>query len=374
MERAWSVEDLVGGLWRMGRTDSDTQLQEYLRRVPSGQWPAQGQQTPEQFQQAQAAAYAQAAQAQAAGMQQAMQAMAAGKAGELVHDRRQNMQRVASLDMLRALVMQGQAPPPGQMPPQVQMAPPPGASAMNAPPARDLNAQKVHGGGAVGGRGGGRGGKASQGGQQMQGDKNADKTELRRVRRMLSNRESARRSRRRKQEHLQTLEEKIKGCENHRMQLEERVKSLIVSNKELLEENNKLREALKRANGSTFSPPPAPKDAKESPSASSPPKDAKTETPPPPAAKKEPAQQQQQQQQNEGENASPNANVKQEEAKEESPRGEKRKVKSESMKRKASFEELSKRFKSENDAGVCTIQNSGRESWNDLSAGAEKVH
>ena len=63
MERAWSVEDLVGGLWRMGRTDSDTQLQEYLRRVPSGQWPAQGQQTPEQFQQAQAAAYAQAAQA-----------------------------------------------------------------------------------------------------------------------------------------------------------------------------------------------------------------------------------------------------------------------------------------------------------------------
>merc|ERR1739847_57022 len=93
---------------------------------------------------------------------------------------------------------------------------------------------------------------------------------------------------------------------------EERVKSLIVSNKELLEENNKLREALKRANGSTFSPPPAPKDAKESPSASSPPKDAKTETTPPPAAKKEPAQQQQQQQQNEGENASPNANVKQE--------------------------------------------------------------
>ena len=62
------------------------------------------------------------------------------------------------------------------------------------------------------------------------------------------------------------------------------------------------------------------------------------------------------------------------EDKEESPRGEKRKVKSESMKRKASFEELSKRFKSENDAGVCTIQNSGRESWNDLSAGAEKVH
>ena len=124
--------------------------------------------------------------------------MAAGKAGELVHaaDREQNMQRVASLDMLRALVM-----PQGHMP----MPPTPGSAGvggpMNAPRARAAGGHKGPGGSGLGlgGPGGPKG--VGMGGEQdprqMLDCKNMDKTEIRRVRRMLSNRESARRSRRR---------------------------------------------------------------------------------------------------------------------------------------------------------------------------------
>ena len=316
----------------MGRNESDQQLQDYLRQRGAPHGYQHGQQNPEQFQQAQAAAlaavpHAQAAyaQAQAAGMQQAMQAMAAGKAGELVHDRGQNMQRVASLDMLRALVMN-----PGQM----QLSP---GSAMNAPAARGGN-PKGHPGMNEGMQQ-----KASGSAKQRQLDqvidKNMDKTEIRRVRRMLSNRESARRSRRRKQEHLQTLEEKLKGCENDRLVMEEKIKCLIMDNNNLKEENKKLRDALKALDGQQTKPESAqavgtsPKKETSGREEDSPGK-LKSETSPSVGSKR--------------------ANT-------------------ESLKRKASVDELSKRFKGENDAGNCTLQNAHRESWQDLSA-AEKVH
>merc|ERR1712157_541180 len=97
-------------------------------------------------------------------------------------------------------------------------------------------------------------GQKGRAGQQPIIDKNMDKTEIRRVRRMLSNRESARRSRRRKQEHLQTLEEKLKGCENDRLVMEEKIKCLIMDNNNLKEENKKLRDALKALDGQQTKP------------------------------------------------------------------------------------------------------------------------
>mmetsp|Transcript_41479 Transcript_41479/g.88264 ORF Transcript_41479/g.88264 Transcript_41479/m.88264 type:complete len:362 (+) Transcript_41479:76-1161(+) len=361
MERAWSVEDLVGGLWRMGeRTTSDQQLQDYLRRVPSGSWPAAspGQQpSPEQFQQAQvqaaalaavphAQAQAQAAYAaQAAGMQQAMQAMAAGKAGELVQGQAraggQNMQRVASLDMLRALVMQG---PQGV----VQSMPPPG-SGMNAPPARGARPGTTNTAQQAGA------GSSAGVGVKVEGvagpviDKNMDKSEIRRVRRMLSNRESARRSRRRKQEHLQTLEDKIRVSEQAKIEMEEKVKDLDNENKmlkslvdRLQAENQRLRQNAGEAESKEGEV-----KVEEGGEEEAPPKTDSAET---------------KSRTTEGGDKS-----------EKEGRGEKRTA-AETMKRKASFEELSKRLKSENDPGACnTLQNAHRESWQDLSA-AEQVH
>ncbi len=394
------------------------QLQDYLRRVPSGNWPPGAQQPgqgarPEQFQAAQQQAAAQALAAQAAGvpmhaaqaqayaaqqatqMQQAMQAMAAGKAGELVHaaDREQNMQRVASLDMLRALVM-----PQGHMamPPTPGGAPVGAGGPMNAPRARAAaGGHKGPSGSGVGSgpKGVGMGGEADAG--QMLDCKNMDKTEIRRVRRMLSNRESARRSRRRKQEHLQTLEEKIKGSENHRLELEEKVKQLVEINKDLLDENSRLKEALKQhvpaaaGNGSgglMGAPETSPK--KSAPAQQDEEHDLEGQGQGQGGQAPNASNAEAMNDQNGEKCLAPAANGSASGAAVEGAgeaaaaegdsrdgSGAETATTTETLKRKASFENLTKRLKGEGDAGVCTLQSARKtESWNDLSNAAKQVH
>eukprot|EP00210_Caulerpa_lentillifera_P002294 g2204.t1 len=78
-----------------------------------------------------------------------------------------------------------------------------------------------------------------------------EKSEQRRAKRMLSNRESARRSRKRKQEHLHTLEEQIQALQNEKtawLELKETLKRRCVSAEDecsrLKEENTRLRDEL----------------------------------------------------------------------------------------------------------------------------------
>lgn len=85
------------------------------------------------------------------------------------------------------------------------------------------------------------------------GDKETvEKAEVRRARRMLSNRESARRSRRRKQEHLSKLEcevqvvvEEKKSIQDQLAYAERMAKTYEEENKRLREENERLRDELK---------------------------------------------------------------------------------------------------------------------------------
>ncbi len=371
MQRAWSVEDFVGGLWRMGsRNDSDQvspkqaeridgvilarpavrdvpsrpvhsskacvhpifvlvfpsfsdlkhllpsflraryvarfffsalplslggppqSLQDYLRRVPSGTWTggaggtggSGGAGAPSPLAQFQQQAAQQAA---AAVQQQAQAALAAQNANAPLQALGGGMPRVASLDMLRALVMQqspqAQAQP--HAPQAVQVSPPqetlqqqqqryqqqrqqqqlqaspgglpPGlvkkgkAKAKVGKAATGVVKKKAaaslpkrgSGGSKSSSKLGGGGGGGGGGGAPVE-QKQIDKVEIRRVRRMLSNRESARRSRRRKQEHLATLEERMKESEDGRSELETQIEELLGSNKSLEEENRRLREQL----------------------------------------------------------------------------------------------------------------------------------
>lgn len=79
-----------------------------------------------------------------------------------------------------------------------------------------------------------------------------EKSEQRRERRMMSNRESARRSRKRKQEHLSTLEEQIRDLKNEKRvwlekqeNLKRRCNSAEEESQRLKEENSRLRDELK---------------------------------------------------------------------------------------------------------------------------------
>jgi len=307
-------------------------------------------------------------------MQQAMQAMAAGKAGELVQGQAraggQNpMQRVASLDMLRALVMQGQAPPgavAGGMP---------SASAMTAPPNRPPGRQPVAPGAMANGLAHAAGGvKVDPAAVAAAGLVDPtkglqDKSEIRRVRRMLSNRESARRSRRRKQEHLQTLEDKIKNSELARTELEGQLSEISKENQDLKAECERLRRenAALRSGCFTELPTPAAPQLGAAAAHDATNGTANGTTNGEAAPREDSAQ---------TKSRSPTPDTANGDARtdEEAARGEKR-PSSETLKRNASIDELSKRFKGDGDAGNCTgtLQNAHRESWQDLTA-AEKVH
>lgn len=99
MERSFSVDDLVGGLYRlgqagMGRTDSEAAFQEFLKRIPSASNLA--------------AANASASAAEAGlGINASGSFNAISEAGTLGG----GVPRVPSLDLLAKIVMQGAAAP-----------------------------------------------------------------------------------------------------------------------------------------------------------------------------------------------------------------------------------------------------------------------
>merc|ERR1719235_1069229 len=75
---------------------------------------------------------------------------------------------------------------------------------------------------------------------------------------MLSNRESARRSRRRKQEHLQTLEDKIKNSELARTELEGQLSEISKENQDLKAECERLRRENAALRSGCFTELPTP--------------------------------------------------------------------------------------------------------------------
>lgn len=130
MNRSFSVDDLVGGIFRLGqagaafgRTDSEAAFQEFLKRIPSATNLAANQQyEPSQLQ------------------QQAQQLLASGSAGannvpaslpEAGQPGEGGMPRVPSLDVLRQLVMQspGFSAPPVSVKAEGSAGPPHGFSA-----------------------------------------------------------------------------------------------------------------------------------------------------------------------------------------------------------------------------------------------------
>merc|ERR1719398_348028 len=264
--------------------------------------------------------------------------------------------------MPRALVMQGQAPPgavAGGMP---------SASAMTAPPNRQPVAPGAMANGLAHAAGGVKVDPAAVAAAGLvdptQGPQ--DKSEVRRVRRMLSNRESARRSRRRKQEHLQTLEDKIKNSETRRAQVEDKWKALLVRNKELEDENARLWAALQQQNVAL---PEALAQAQKTVGAEAEPKHEETETKEAKAVQVK-AEEEAKAAQGPASASTESGDVAKEEEEGGKSRGQKRGAaeKDSAMKRKASFEKLSKRLKGEKDANACNLQNAHRESWQDLSA------
>ncbi|WIA31653.1 hypothetical protein OEZ86_002533 [Tetradesmus obliquus] len=306
MNRSFSVDDLVGGIFRLGqagagafgRTDSEAAFQEFLKRIPSATNLAANQQfEPNQLQQAQQllSASGSGGGAAAANLSAGLSEAGQGTGG---------MPRVPSLDVLRQLVIQNQlsqglsqpgiakaeasgavlAPPAStQMPalsapmPVLSMASPavdpavlsaavdpstlsalggmPGlAAAAAANPALMVNPaaaaaaalQLQHLGG------GGHLRMASSMERDSMGGMGGDKSENRRQRRMLSNRESARRSRKRKQEHMQSLEMQIEDLVEARREkealadaAERRCRVLEDENGRLREENERLRDELR---------------------------------------------------------------------------------------------------------------------------------
>jgi len=202
MDRKHSVEDIVGGLWKLGRTDSEQQFQEFLSRIPSTSL------MPNEY-----------------GGQEAPYGAVEGGGGGL--------NRVASIDFLRRLIMTGPSSPTGNMPPPPTQAPHAQTEAVQGQLANSMPLQ------AMSGKSSGDDTNAKSGDSQP----NAV-TDVRKARRMLSNRESARRSRRRKQEHLGNLESQIAALNKTNTELQEKLKETEQQLKKAAEEAKHYKEEV----------------------------------------------------------------------------------------------------------------------------------
>mmetsp|Transcript_17271 Transcript_17271/g.37259 ORF Transcript_17271/g.37259 Transcript_17271/m.37259 type:complete len:361 (+) Transcript_17271:179-1261(+) len=306
IERTFSVDDLVGGIWRLGqagmaRTDSEAAFQEFLKRIPSASnlaaaaaasqldstSAAQLQQLQQQVQQQQ----------QQASSSTATAVLPAGALSDVNGAGLGGIPRVPSLDFLRQLAsvqqqfgpggpastikLENSTPPPAPLslpglspadlatlnasalstalqavPGLTTAGHPLAAAALHNPAAAAAALQLTQlnrltaAAAAANSAGANQSGAATSGASS--GERDNDKAEVRRARRMLSNRESARRSRRRKQEHLSKLEQEInvlldeKKIWTERVQtLERKFTSVDDENKRLREENERLRDELR---------------------------------------------------------------------------------------------------------------------------------
>ncbi|GAX83715.1 hypothetical protein CEUSTIGMA_g11140.t1 [Chlamydomonas eustigma] len=271
-ERIFSVDDLVGGIWRLGqaaggfhRTDSEAAFQEFLKRIPSAtNLAASGNQ-----QETTSSAQQPVTQAPvAAPVPASIEINMNGGIG-------MGMQRIPSMDFLKqlsamqqmsgaqAVKLEAPTPPPGMQPYQdlaslnaSSMASLPGLNGLNgsfssnAAAALQLNQMSRYT--AVAATSNGRSAHTSDPDSCNDNEKDAyDKNDPRKAKRMLSNRESARRSRRRKQEHLGKLEMEISNLLEEKKAWTEQIASLekrssvaTDENKRLKEENERLKDEL----------------------------------------------------------------------------------------------------------------------------------
>ncbi|EIE25362.1 hypothetical protein COCSUDRAFT_46687, partial [Coccomyxa subellipsoidea C-169] len=239
MQRQFSVDDFnnLSGFWKLGasmagfpRTDSEAAFQDFLKRIPSTSNLAAQAQGLDQAQQLHLQQQVQQfQQAQQAGLHAAGSGGALGEVGGLNVG---GIPRVPSLDLLRQLVQVNQTlSPQGHKGPtsmpevgirstEPELAPAVSSVAATMPllssvplssglPQTSSNVNPVAAALQLGNFHGIHPQQVRSSGNTSDcgpSDKETNgKAELRRARRMLSNRESARRSRRRKQEHLSTL-------------------------------------------------------------------------------------------------------------------------------------------------------------------------
>ncbi|CAL8460595.1 g124 [Coccomyxa elongata] len=277
MQRQFSVDDFtnLGNFWKLGasmagfpRTDSEAAFQDFLKRIPSTSNLAAQAQGLDQAQQLHLQQQVQQfQQAQQAGLHAAGSALTGGALGEVGGLNVGGIPRVPSLDLLRQLVQVNQTlspqshkgatslPEVGIRPTEPELAPIVSSSAATLPlltsvplssglPQTSSNVNPVAAALQLGNFHGMPQQMRSAGNTSdcPTSDKETNgKAELRRARRMLSNRESARRSRRRKQEHLSTLEEEISKLNDDKRALMDQIEDLEKQLKKRDEENARLR-------------------------------------------------------------------------------------------------------------------------------------